>query len=217
MKNTVLFDMDGVVVDTEGIWRAAEIEFMQRRSVDFDVKDVARVCTGKSFIDCITELRKLYGITGEDNDLVRERFEIVSEKYKTADFCKGFKDFFAKNIDGNKLKCALATSCEKRLVEIIKEPLGFNKFFGEHIYTIADVGYVSKPAPDIFLYAATQVGATPGECIVIEDSPHGVMAAKNAGMFCIALSWTFNREMVGNADVVVDSFEELNTIFHKFL
>jgi beta-phosphoglucomutase-like phosphatase (HAD superfamily) len=71
------------------------------------------------------------------------------------------------------------------------------------------VGHRSKPNPDIFLHAASRLDAKPENCLVIEDAPHGVEAAKRAGMKCIALTTTYDRQILCNADLVVDSFAQI--------
>ena len=72
------------------------------------------------------------------------------------------------------------------------------------------VGYRSKPNPDIFSHAANQFGAAPADCLVIEDAPNGVEAARSAGMKCVALTTTFARQQLSRANLVVDSFAEID-------
>jgi beta-phosphoglucomutase len=72
------------------------------------------------------------------------------------------------------------------------------------------VGYRSKPNPDIFLHAANRLGVRPENCVVIEDAPHGVEGARRAGMKSIALTTTYERSTLSQADVVVDSFAQIN-------
>ncbi|MFZ2643579.1 MAG: HAD-IA family hydrolase, partial [Verrucomicrobiia bacterium] len=66
--------------------------------------------------------------------------------------------------------------------------------------------------PDIFLHAASQLGSKPENCLVIEDAPHGVEAARRAGMRCIAITTTYDREKLRGAERVVDSFAEIGTL-----
>ena len=72
------------------------------------------------------------------------------------------------------------------------------------------MNYVSKPEPDIFLHAAKMLGENPANCLIVEDAPAGVAAAKRAGMSCVALSTTHGREHLLDADQIVDSFSEIN-------
>jgi beta-phosphoglucomutase-like phosphatase (HAD superfamily) len=68
----------------------------------------------------------------------------------------------------------------------------------------------SKPAPDIFIKASAQLQLPPHECLVIEDAASGVKAAKTAGMKCIAITTTHTADQLQHADLVIDSFEELD-------
>lgn len=82
---------------------------------------------------------------------------------------------------------------------------------GEHIYSIADIGFLAKPKPDIFLYAAKKLGVDPASCLVLEDAPHGVTAARAAGMDCAAVTFSTTRERLtaAGADQVVDAFDQI--------
>ena len=83
-------------------------------------------------------------------------------------------------------------------------------FFGDHIYSKADVNYQSKPDPAIFLHTAKNLNTDPKECIVIEDSACGVEAAKKAGMYCIGINTDNNRKNTQEADMTIDFYEEIN-------
>ncbi len=70
----------------------------------------------------------------------------------------------------------------------------------------------SKPSPQIYLLAAERLQATPSDCVVIEDSPLGVRAAKTAGMKCLAVTNTHHRENLHEADTVVDSLQDVDLV-----
>ncbi len=72
------------------------------------------------------------------------------------------------------------------------------------------VNRVCKPSPDIFLHAAKKINVEPEHCIVIEDSVHGIKAAKAAGMYCIAINTGKDRHLLGQADEIVDCYTEIN-------
>jgi beta-phosphoglucomutase len=75
---------------------------------------------------------------------------------------------------------------------------------------LIDVEQRSKPNPDLFLHAAGRLEARPENCVVIEDAPHGVEAARRAGMKCIALTTTYDRRKLSQADIVVDTFDQID-------
>ena len=77
------------------------------------------------------------------------------------------------------------------------------------LFVSGDLVQHSKPAPDIFLYAAKKLDISPEDCVVIEDAASGVKAAKNAGMKCVAITTTHTAELLEEADLVIDSYENL--------
>ena len=81
-------------------------------------------------------------------------------------------------------------------------------FFGEHLYCIEDVALKGKPNPDIFLFAAKKLGVPPQECLVFEDSQYGFLAAKAAGMRCIAIKNDINKPWRDIVHASVDSYDE---------
>jgi len=95
-------------------------------------------------------------------------------------------------------------------LEIADQRLRLSELFNGNVFSVAEIGYVSKPNPDIFLYAARKLNSQPEHCLVIEDSPHGIEAAKRAGMRCIALTTTYTRDKLAQADLVVDSYSQID-------
>jgi beta-phosphoglucomutase-like phosphatase (HAD superfamily) len=107
----------------------------------------------------------------------------------------------------NGISISLATSSNWEITDKILEHLGLTNYF-ESITTGEEV-LNSKPAPDIFLLAAEKLGVDPMDCLVIEDSVSGIIAAKDAGMKVIAISSEDNEEDLENADLVVESFSAI--------
>lgn len=106
------------------------------------------------------------------------------------------------------VKTALATSSRRMKMQMVMEKLNFLQYFDE-IVTGEEV-YNSKPSPDIFIRAAEKLKLAPRECIVIEDAASGVTAAKSAGMKCIAITTTHTKNQLEHADLVIDTFKELD-------
>ncbi len=205
----VIFDADGVIIDSEKIWDLAQEEFLRRRGIDYERERVKLVCTANSPVGAVRALQQMYGFSGDPEVMSEERLAIVREQYQGngIPLVPGFLDFFAKV--KNRYLTAVATAMEQGLLNLVVEKLDLRKYFGGHIYSIAEIGYVPKPNPDIFLHAAKKLGAEPAACLVIEDSPNGIEAARRAGMRCAALTTTFGRERLEGANQVVDRFEEI--------
>jgi beta-phosphoglucomutase-like phosphatase (HAD superfamily) len=207
----VIFDCDGVVLDSETIWDRCETEFLARRGLGFDLARTKPLITGLGQRDGVLLLQEQYALAGDPDTLVAERLEIIAEMFaREARYTEGFADFFESRIRGRYPTC-IATSMPRELFAVADRKLGIAHFFGERIYFPSDVGGRAKPAPDLFLHAAAKLTASPESCLVIEDSPRGLEAARRAGMASIGLATTHESEMLiaAGADWVVESFAEI--------
>jgi beta-phosphoglucomutase len=205
----IIFDAEGVILDTEGVWDLAQAELLERRGKDYDRVLVKPLLAGRSQPEGIRVLKREYGLRGSVKELLEERQSLFwKHLHLELDFIRGFKSFIQRI--GPKTKKAIATSMERRMLDVIEGLLQLNRYFGDHIYSASDIRGPGKPAPDLFLFAAEQLGADPARCVVIEDAPIGIEAAKRAGMHSIGFASTFPRELLRSADLVVDRFGELN-------
>lgn len=208
MIDTLIFDAEGIVVDTETIWDKGQAEFLQRRGFHYDRERTKPLLTGRSLAEGVEIMKRMYGFEGDTAVLARERADIVRDllAHETK-FIEGFPEFF-QFVCGHYKTC-IATSMEPELLKGVDRRLGVSELFEGRIYTLADVDFRSKPNPDIFLYAAARLGSDPKSCLVIEDAPHGITAAKRAGMKCLAITTTYRREKLLEADLVVDEYAQI--------
>jgi beta-phosphoglucomutase-like phosphatase (HAD superfamily) len=205
----ILFDCDGVVLDSETIWDRCETEFLRRRGIAFDVARTKPLITGLGQRAGVLLLQEQYGVEGDPDELVRERLEIIRELFeREVRFTAGFPEFYEDRVRGRYRTC-IATSMPEELFAVADRKLGISRFFAGRVYFPTHVRGRAKPAPDIFLYAAAQLGTPPGHCLVIEDSPRGIEAARRAGMAVIGLATTHEKALLAGADVVVESFAEI--------
>lgn len=205
----IIFDMEGVIVNTEHLWDKVAEVFLQRRGFLYD-KDVLKpLMMGKTLEEGVKIWQQHYGFEGDVNKQAEERRMIVRDVFgNEVTFIPGFTEFF-KTVK-KKYKTAIATSSEREFIDRFDKRLQLSSLFDNHIYSIADIGYISKPNPDIFLYAAKNLNIDPEFCVGIEDSPHGVTAINSAGMKSIAITTSTSRKKLSNANLIVDSFEEIN-------
>ncbi len=211
MITAVLFDCDGVVLDSETIWDRCETEFLGRRGIAFDIARTKPLITGLGQRDGVLLLQEQYGVAGDPDALAAERLKIIQEMFaREVRYTEGFVEFFESRIRGRFATC-IATSMPRELFAVADRKLGIAHFFGERIYFPSDVGGRAKPAPDLFLYAAAQLATPPDRCLVIEDSPRGLEAARRAGMVSIGLATTHEPALLvpAGADRVVSSFAEI--------
>jgi len=215
MIDTIIFDGEGVVVDTERIWDVGQQEFLKRRGFVYDRERIKPLLTGRSLVEGVVVLKREYGFEGDPEVLARERMEIVRELFESqVTFIDGFLKFFERI--RLRYKTCIATAIDAALLQIVERRLGLSQLFANRIFTLADVDFRSKPDPALFLHAANALGSLPAACLVIEDSPLGVEAAKHGGMMCIGLATTYEPEALREADQVVASYSEIDLADHRW-
>ena len=209
MIDAIIFDAEGIVIDTETIWDKGQAIFLQRRGFVYDRERIKPLLTGRTLAEGVEVMKQAYRFDGDTEALARERADIVRELFMhETTFIDGFLPFFA-TVRGCYKTC-IATSMDQELLELVDQHLNLSALFENRIYTLDKVGFRSKPNPDIFLYAAQQLESSPENCVVIEDAPHGIDAAKRAGMCCIAISTTYDPGKLQQADLIVNAYTEID-------
>ena len=206
--DTLIFDAEGVVVDTEPLWDTTQREFLERHGRVYERDEVKHLLAGRSSVDGMSILQQALDLPGDPEELAAERMRIAREHFHEVDYVMGFQPFFARVSDD--FKTVLATAMDPELLQLVDARLGFTSLFGGRVTTVADVDGRGKPAPALFLHAAESVGSTARSCVVLEDAPNGVEAARAANMRCIALTTTFAAPLLADADLVVSSFDEID-------
>jgi HAD superfamily hydrolase (TIGR01509 family) len=201
----VVFDMDGLLLDTEILWHRAEVELFRRHGAEFTWDD-KMVVIGTSFAATSRYFAERLGRTPAEGDaLVTEMLEIMHEELQSqVDGRPGAVELVARLRGHTRL--ALASNSPRRLVDTALATAGVVDAF-DAIVTSDDVEH-PKPAPDLYLLACERLGVAPAEALALEDSPSGIAAAKAAGLTCIAVP-QFAETDVSAADRVIDSLEEL--------
>ncbi|MDZ7604890.1 MAG: HAD family phosphatase [Cyclobacteriaceae bacterium] len=211
----IIFDAEGVVVDTEKLWDDSQDILLGNRGLIYDRDYLKPRMAGQTLLDGATLMVEYYGLTEKPESIAYERHEIIHDLFeKEISFIRGFQKFM-EWLQTTTFQYAIATAMNKSLMEKVERRLGLQRFFGAHIYYIEDVGNKSKPAPDVFLLAAERLGVDPENCLVIEDAPHGIEAASRAGMLSAGIVTTFNRELLQKADFVADDFNEIREFISK--
>ena len=203
----VIFDMDGLLLDTETLWHEAEVELFRRHGDEFTWDDKMAVIgtsfeiTSRYFADRLQRPRE------EGAALVDEMVSLMHDRVRRqVEARPGALELVAgiRALDGVRL--GLASNSPRFLVDDALATAGLVDVF-ETIVTSSDVEH-AKPAPDIYLRACQDLGVDPSEALALEDSASGVAAAKAAGLTCIAVP-QFAETDVSAADRIVDSLEEL--------
>ena len=216
MIKAVLFDMDGVLIDSElirlellqGIFKSMNIIMSDEEYIKF-------IGTSSHFM--WGTIKDKYSLDYTLEELIKKDrtkyFNYLSSSEMKISPITGIPELL-KALYENNIKMAVASSSPIAVIELIIESFKFKNYFNELV--TGDYVERSKPEPDIFLYAADKLGVLPEECIVIEDSCNGVKAAKKAGMKCIGYrNCNSGDQDLSKADIIIDSF--YNTLFIKNL
>jgi beta-phosphoglucomutase len=205
-----VFDMDGTIVDNMAFHTDSWLEFFARRGKNYDPDAFFRETAGAQGREI---LRERLGADIPDDEiavLAQEKDALYREMYEPhLSTIDGFDDLVEQaGVRGVKL--AVATSAPPANIVFTLDGLDIRRHF-DAVVGAADVKR-GKPHPDVFLKAAEQLGVAPEDCIVFEDAPLGVEAAKRAGMRAVVLTTTLPAEAFAEYDNViriVSDFSEL--------
>lgn len=200
-----VFDMDGLLLDTEPLWRAAESELLERHGDRFTAAD-AEATHGRSIDETVRVYAKRLG--GLDVAVVRDELMAMMRAHYAAGppLRAGAVDFVEAL--GRRMPLGVASNTDGDLVRLALAKTGILSAFGV-VVSAADVGR-GKPHPDVFLAACVGLDVAPATAVAFEDSPTGVQAAKAAGMPCIGVPDRHGVDLRGaGADLVARSLTEL--------
>jgi HAD superfamily hydrolase (TIGR01509 family) len=205
-----IFDMDGTMVDSMPFHAKSWAEFSRRHGVTMPVDEILRRTTGRTGVECI---RELFGQdTPEDRawQLIAEKEAVYRELF-APEFREvpGFRAFAAAAARRG-LKLAVATAGDRHNIAFTLAHLQLPQ--PPQAVVGGDEGLAGKPEPDLFLEAARRLGAVPAQCIVFEDAPFGIEAARRAGMLAVAVCSTHSPAELDGPHVVakVRDYHELN-------
>jgi HAD superfamily hydrolase (TIGR01509 family) len=203
MIKGVLFDMDGVLVDSERFIARAAIMMFEELGVQVKPEDFHPfVGTGENrYLGGVAEK---YGITVDLTKVKARTYEIFGEIARKNLFpLPGAGEFISRCRDRG-LKMALATSADKVKMEINLTEIGLLPETFNSIITGEDV-VNKKPFPDIYIKASKNLGLKPEECLVVEDAVSGIRSGKTAGCRCLAVTTSFTADALHEADWIYDS------------
>lgn len=201
----VVFDMDGLLLDTEVLWQRAEEELFAAHGAVFSHEDKMRVI-GTSFEHTADFFAERLGEPRERGvELVDEMIEMMHAALQQDVAGRPGALELVARLRG-RVPLGLASNSPRRLVDAALRTAGLIAAF-DAIVTSDDVAH-PKPAPEMYLLACERLGVAPAQALALEDSASGVQAAKAAGLTCIAVP-QFAETDVSAADRVIDSLEEL--------
>jgi len=204
LLRAVIFDMDGVIVDTMDLHFEAEQEVLRAHGVHIEMTELLKT-SGMSSFEGIKKVSNKQD--SEVSAMVAKKYAQLISKTRGIKPIPGFLEFFYL-LKKHNVPLGLFSSSDRRFVEHILSELGINGSF--KVIVCGNEVSQAKPSPEGYLKAAKLLNVSPSECVVVEDSVHGIMSAKSAGMKIVGVTNTKDRNFLLDADLIVDSLSELS-------
>jgi mannitol-1-/sugar-/sorbitol-6-/2-deoxyglucose-6-phosphatase len=210
MINTVIFDMDGLLIDSEPLWYEAALEVMNAYGLDMDEKTYATT-VGLRTKEFLEHWFSIYGLqfvslSEAENEITRRVITKVCKRGKAMPGVHEVITLFKEK----GLRMGLATSSPSALIDVVIKQFGLSGTF-EATASAEHLPY-GKPHPQVYLDCAGQLGVKAVECLCLEDSFNGMLSAKSARMRCVVVpaAESFHLPHWAAADACIPSLSDLN-------
>ncbi|MBI4453562.1 HAD family phosphatase [Candidatus Woesearchaeota archaeon] len=212
MITTIIFDMDGVLVDTMKLHYTAWKKLLEEKGFKKFTKKLYLSFAGMKTVEILLVFKEKYGLNINPELDAKRKEELVDFSKMT--LFSGVKNILIK-LKKSGFKIGIATSASHHIMKRNLSLFGIDIYFDS--FTTANDVVHSKPNPQIYLLAAKRLNSSPKECVVIEDAINGVISAKRAGMKCIGVTNTFQKQKLkeAGADYVVENLTELPKLLVK--
>lgn len=206
----MIFDFDGVIVDSERFWRPEENRMFSKLLPQWKPEDHHSIIVGRTIEDTYPILQRQYGLSISRDEYL-QRYAVIGQRvYQSANLIEGVEQFINACVSSG-LLTAIASSAQKKYIDSVLEKYSFK----DHIRCIASADDIpkgkGKPDPKLYRTAAEKLGVDPAQCIAIEDAANGVQSAKAAGMYCIGLrNGSNDSQDLSKADRIIHHFNELD-------
>lgn len=208
----VIFDMDGVIIDSEPVHASVTMETLRQHGAKLSAgTNTLTRFAGMTIPVIFSALKEEHQIKASVEELVacHEAGLVKYVKETAEDPIQGILPLL-KGLKEKNVPVAIASSSSKKMIELVVNKLKLTDYF-QHLVSGEEVSR-SKPYPDVYLATASRLGISPERCLVIEDSKNGTIAAKEAGMFCIGFRnphTNGGKQDLSRADMVVDHITEI--------
>lgn len=213
MKNdfcAAIFDLDGTLVDSMWIWKDIDINYLSAHGIPYDETLQSKI-DGLSFHETAVYFKENFGIEETIEEIQAEWNNMAIEYYRKKVFPKDGAIQYLKLLRSKGIRTGIATSNSMELLSAVLEATGLDRYI-DSIHTACEIKK-GKPAPDIYLLVAEDLGVAPADCMVFEDIIPGIQSGHNAGMRVCSVydvnSADRMDEIIAMSDYHIHSFTEL--------
>ncbi|MBD3310993.1 MAG: HAD-IA family hydrolase [Candidatus Magasanikbacteria bacterium] len=203
----VLFDMDGLLIDSMYHWLEIDKKFFTEKGVEL-TPEMVKYFTGRSLKENILWMKEKFGWEDSVETMVYMRKDLTNAIYSDHSQIMPGADDLIRRVAKTNIKQAIASGATEDWINIIVDRFKWREHF-DGLISVEHVEHKGKPAPDVYLHAAEKLEINPNDCVVFEDAENGVLSAKAAGMHCVAVPderWSFGD--FSKADLVINSLED---------
>ena len=204
----VIFDMDGVIIDSEPIHLKVDIETMKALGCNISIEELEKY-VGATNEYMFEDIKKNYNISKSIDEIINYKVEITKQKIIQSDLepIEGIRELLSE-LKNKNIPTAIASSSPRSFIDVVVSKFKLQDYF-RFIVSGEEVAN-GKPEPDVYIETAKKLGMLPRDCTVIEDSKNGVLAAKAAGMKCIGFqNANSGNQDLSKADTIVKSIVEI--------
>jgi len=206
--DAVVFDLDGILIDSEHVWDEVRQQLAQERGGRW-TENASRDMMGMSSIEWSRYMRDVVGLAEEPGEISAEVVRRLEDRYRRELPLIAGAELAVERV-AERWTLALASSSNRELIDLVLESSGLDRFFQSSVSS--EEVPRGKPAPDVFLEAARRLGVEPARCAAVEDSENGILAARAAGMRTIAIpnpQYPPHDDALAAADAVLATIEDL--------
>jgi len=209
----IIFDLDGTLIDSMHVWDQVDIDFLKKRGKEVPKDLFSDLPSGDGLLPMAFYFKKKFNLPEETDEIIAEWNSMVLDFYSSLSLIEGADQLLNKLLN-KKFKLGIGTSNSEVLTEAV---LKYNHI-KDNFHSIVTGCKITrgKPFPDIYLTVAEELNIAPNNCLVLEDTLHGVEAAKNAGMRVIAIYNDYSKKEAAllkiKADAYVYNYSELDSL-----
>lgn len=209
MIKTVIFDMDGVLIDSEPVHFSAYVQHFKELNIEVS-DELYQTFVGSSTKNIYSHIKERFNLTQSVQELITRKRELFYKSFNesvTLELINGVLELI-KELHQNKVQLIVASSSSYQNINTVFKKFDLDRYFSHKVS--GEDFPESKPNPAIFNKAVELSEHQKNECIVIEDSTNGIKAANNAGIFVIGYKSEESNQNYETADLVISDYKEIN-------